>query len=192
MSLRRTIAAIVLTAGVVAACSVAGASPGGASSAPASPTAAASAAAGGVTIGISASMSVGTFLTGPNGMTLYTHAGDSATSSTCTGGCATAWPPLTIAAGMQPMMGMGMTGTMGTFMRTDGATQVTWQGMPLYYWQKDAKIGDVTGDGVNGFSVAKVGGGAPAPSAGAPAPSGAVPAPSANAPASPPPGNYGY
>ena len=49
--------------------------------------------------------------------------------------------------------------------RADGATQVTYGGLPLYYWQGDAKAGDVTGDGVNGFSVAKVAGTAPVPSA---------------------------
>jgi predicted lipoprotein with Yx(FWY)xxD motif len=49
--------------------------------------------------------------------------------------------------------------------RADGATQVTYDGLPLYYWQGDAKPGDTMGDGVNGFSVAKVGGTAPAPSA---------------------------
>src|SRR5260370_479860 len=44
--------------------------------------------AAGVTVGTASSASFGTYLTGPNGMALYTHAGDSATSSTCTGGCA--------------------------------------------------------------------------------------------------------
>jgi predicted lipoprotein with Yx(FWY)xxD motif len=43
--------------------------------------------------------------------------------------------------------------------------QVTSAGLPLYYWQGDAKPGDTTGDGVNGFSIAKVGGTAPVPSA---------------------------
>lgn len=117
-------------------------------------------------------------LTGPNGMTLYTHAGDSATSSTCTGGCATAWPPL--AATGQPMAGAGVTGQLGTESRADGTTQVTYGGLPLYYWQGDTKAGDVTGNGVDGFSVATVGGAGPLPN-----PSTAVPAPSS-------PGKYGY
>ena len=85
-------------------------------------------------------------LTGPTGMTLYTHAGDSATSSTCTGACATAWPPLTATG--QPMAGTGLTGKLGTLTRADGTTQVTYAGLPLYYWQGDKKAGDVTGDGV--------------------------------------------
>ena len=110
-------------------------------------------------------------LTGPTGMTLYTHAGDSATSSTCTGACATAWPPLTATG--QPMAGTGLTGKLGTLTRADGTTQVTYAGLPLYYWQGDKKAGDVTGDGVNGFAVATVGGAgsAPQPSPAAPSPS---------------------
>lgn len=163
MPLRRTIAALVLVAGFVAACSASGGSPGP-SSAPAS-QGPASAGAGAVAIGTASSTTLGTFLTGANGMTLYTHAGDGPTTSTCTGACATAWPPLTVAAGGQPTAGTGVTGTLGTLTRADGAMQVTVDGLPLYYWQGDAKPGDTTGDGVNGFSVAKVGGSAPVPSA---------------------------
>ena len=117
-------------------------------------------------------------LTGPNGLTLYTHAGDSATTSTCTGGCATAWPPLETTG--QPTAGAGVTGQLGTLTRTDGTTQVTYGGLPLYGWQGDTKPGDVTGDGVDGFSVATVGG------------TGSMPHPSAAAPAPSSPGTYGY
>jgi predicted lipoprotein with Yx(FWY)xxD motif len=108
-------------------------------------------------------------LTGPTGMTLYTHAGDSATSSTCTGACATAWPPLTATG--QPTAGTGVTGQLGTLTRADGTVQVTYAGLPLYYWQGDKKAGDVTGDGVEGFAVATVGGAGSAPQASPAAPS---------------------
>jgi predicted lipoprotein with Yx(FWY)xxD motif len=47
-------------------------------------------------------------------------------------------------------------GTVGTFTRTDdGTTQVTYKGLPLYFWKGDTKPGDVTGQGIGGFSVAK-------------------------------------
>ena len=105
--------------------------------------------AGSVTVG-SASSSLGTFLTGPNGKTLYTHAGDSMNTSTCTGGCLTAWPALTVASGQQPTAGSGVTGTLGTFSRSDGSMQVTYNGWPLYFWQKDTKPGDTTGQNVGG------------------------------------------
>jgi predicted lipoprotein with Yx(FWY)xxD motif len=48
-----------------------------------------------------------------------------------------------------------VTGTFGTLTRADGSIQVTYNGLPLYGWQGDTKAGDVTGHGVNGFSVAK-------------------------------------
>jgi predicted lipoprotein with Yx(FWY)xxD motif len=123
--------------------------------------------AGSGTVG-SASSNLGTFLTGPNGKTLYTHAGDSMNTSTCTGGCLTAWPALTVASGQRPTAGSGVTGTLGTFSRSDGSLQVTYNGLPLYYWQGDTKAGDTTGQGVNGFTVALAAGsasGTPAASA---------------------------
>ena len=152
----RSIAALVVTVSlVVAACTSSGAAT--------AQSGGSSGGAGAVTVGAARSANLGTFLTGPNGMTLYTHAGDGPTSSTCNGGCATAWPPLTTSG--KPTGGAGVPGQLGTMTRADGATQVTYGGLPLYYWQGDAKPGDVTGDGVNGFSIAKVGGAAPVPSA---------------------------
>ena len=132
----------------------------------------------GVIVGTASSPSFGTVLTGPNGLTLYTHAGDTATSSNCTGGCATAWPPLETNG--QPTAGAGVTGQLGTLTRPDGAIQVTYGGLPLYYWQGDTKAGDATGNGVEGFSIAKVSG------------SGSVPKASAAAPAPVSVGKYPY
>ena len=57
-------------------------------------------------------------------------------------------------------------GTFGTLTRADGSIQVTYVGLPLYYWVRDTKAGDVIGQGVGGFSVAAVSGG----SSGTPAP----------------------
>ena len=111
--------------------------------------------AGAVTVG-TANSSLGTFLTGPNGKTLYTHAGDSMNTSTCSGACLTAWPALTVSAGQQPAAGSGVTGTLGTFTRSEGSIQVTYNGLPLYYWQGDTKAGETTGQGISGFSVALV------------------------------------
>jgi predicted lipoprotein with Yx(FWY)xxD motif len=102
-----------------------------------------------------ATSSLGPVLVGSNGLTLYTHSGDSATSSTCTGGCATAWPPLAVPAGATATAGTGVTGTLATLTRDDGSLQVTYNGLPLYGWKNDHAAGDVTGQGVNGFAVAK-------------------------------------
>ena len=148
MSATRVLTLLVAALLVVAGCtsSGAGSTPNGGG---------ASSTAGPIVAAVS-SPTFGMVLTGPNGLTLYTHAGDSATSSTCTGGCATAWPPL--AATGQPTAGTGVTGQLGTLTRADGTTQVSYAGMPLYSWQGDKKAGDVTGDGVDGFAVATVAG----------------------------------
>ncbi len=170
MSASRVLALLATAVLVVAGCT----------SAAAGPTAigAGASSAAGAILGAASSPTFGMVLTGPNGMTLYTHAGDSATASTCTGSCATAWPPLTATG--QPTAGAGVTGQLGTLTRPDGTTQVTYGGKPLYAWQGDTKAGDVTGDGVDGFAVATVGG------------AGSVPRASAAAPAPSSPGTYGY
>jgi predicted lipoprotein with Yx(FWY)xxD motif len=98
---------------------------------------------------------VGTYLVAANGMTLYTYSGDSSGVSNCTGQCAAAWPPYTVNAetANAHAVGAGINGTMGTIMRADGSLQVTYNGMPLYFWSQDSKPGDTTGNGVGGFAV---------------------------------------
>jgi len=92
-------------------------------------------------------------LVGPNQMTLYVFDRDAAGSgkSACNGGCATNWPPLMAPAGAAPA------GDWGVVKRDDGATQWAYKGRPLYYWAKDGKPGDTTGDGMlnNAWHVAK-------------------------------------
>jgi len=82
-------------------------------------------------------------LTGDNGMTLYTfdkdkaHAGKSA----CTGGCAKNWPPFLANASDSA------SGDYSFVERADGKMQWAYKGKPLYFWHKDKKPGDKTGDG---------------------------------------------
>jgi predicted lipoprotein with Yx(FWY)xxD motif len=104
----------------------------------------------------SGSTSLGTVLIDADGLTLYTHAGDSATHSTCTGSCAAAWPPLLVKAGTKVKGGTGVHGVFTTFKRSDGGSQVAYKGKPLYAWTGDYYPGDTTGQGIGGFSVAKV------------------------------------
>lgn len=84
-------------------------------------------------------------LTGPNGMTLYTFDKDTAGSgkSVCNGPCATNWPPLMASDSDKP------SGDYSVVVRDDGQKQWAFKGKPLYYWVKDAKPGDMTGDGFN-------------------------------------------
>jgi len=85
----------------------------------------------------------GNVLTDARGMTLYTFDKDAEGKSACNGPCATNWPVLKAEAGEAP--GDGYT----IITRDDGSKQWAYKGKPLYTWAKDAKAGDVTGDGVN-------------------------------------------
>jgi predicted lipoprotein with Yx(FWY)xxD motif len=90
----------------------------------------------------------GKILVDAKGMTLYEHDGDSATNVTCTGGCATVWPPLTVAG--TPSVGAGLDASK---LATVNGTQVVYGGHPLYRFASDQAAGAVTGQGVGGFFV---------------------------------------
>ncbi|MFO1026755.1 MAG: hypothetical protein U1E70_16410 [Acetobacteraceae bacterium] len=78
----------------------------------------------------------------PAGMTLYTFDKDSGGKSACNGPCAKNWPPFAASGGTA-------SGPWTIITRDDGTQQWAYKGKPLYTWVKDAKPGDVTGDGVN-------------------------------------------
>lgn len=84
---------------------------------------------------------------GSNMMTLYQFSQDVANSgmSACTGACITRWPPLTVPAGSSPSASVSG-GQWGTIVRSDGGgTQVTFNGLPLYFFSGDSKPGDGNG-----------------------------------------------
>ena len=84
-------------------------------------------------------------LVGPNGMTLYTFDRDAMPGkSVCNGPCATNWPPLMAKAGD------AASGDWTIIARDDGSKQWAYKGKPVYFWVKDQKAGDRTGDGFNG------------------------------------------
>lgn len=86
----------------------------------------------------------GEVLAGENGMTLYTFRKDTEGVSNCYDQCATNWPPL-----MADDSAMAE-GDFTVIERNDGSKQWAKGGMPLYFWIKDEKKGDTTGDGVGG------------------------------------------
>ena len=91
--------------------------------------------------------SLGAFLVDAKGMTLYLYTRDTPNTSNCYAACATAWPPLLTSG--TPTAGADVTASLlGTTKRTDGTTQVTYNGWPLYYWVSDKKPGDTTGENV--------------------------------------------
>ncbi len=87
----------------------------------------------------------GSILVDSSGMTLYMFSADTAAMSACTGGCASAWPPLTVSSGTTPKGGSGATGTFATITRSDGSLQVAWNGHPLYTFSGDSAAGDTNG-----------------------------------------------
>ena len=84
-------------------------------------------------------------LTNAKGLTLYWFAPDTATKSVCYGSCAAYWPPVT----GTPSAGPGVTGTLGTITRTDGTTQATYDGHPLYTYIGDSAPGQASGNNLN-------------------------------------------
>jgi predicted lipoprotein with Yx(FWY)xxD motif len=84
-------------------------------------------------------------LTGPNGMTLYTFDRDTAGSgkSVCNGPCLTLWPALTASDTDKG------SGDYTVIVRDDGKKQWAYKGKPLYFFARDTKAGDRTGDGFN-------------------------------------------
>jgi predicted lipoprotein with Yx(FWY)xxD motif len=93
--------------------------------------------------------SLGTIVVDGKGMSLYYFTKDTKDTkvSACTGGCLEAWPIATT-TNDTPVV-EGVTGEVGTIDSPDGKKHLTLNGMPLYYWAKDTKPGDVTGQGVN-------------------------------------------
>jgi predicted lipoprotein with Yx(FWY)xxD motif len=121
---------------------------------PNSPTAAPSASSStAVTIGLqSASGIPGKFLVDGKGRSLYLFEADKSTTSTCTGACAAAWPPVTASA--MPMAGGGVSQSLlGTTKRADGTDQVTYNGHPLYYFAADTGAGMTKGQGAKAFGA---------------------------------------
>ena len=126
------LAALALT---VSACASSSSSTATTSSTPA--------ASGGTTLAV---RTIGSqqVLTNSAGLTLYWFAPDTSTASKCTGSCATYWPPVKGPA----TAGSGVTGTLGTITRSDGTTQATYDGHPLYTYAADTP-GTAKGNGLN-------------------------------------------
>ena len=98
------------------------------------------------------STSLGQILVDANGKTLYLFEADTSTQSTCSGACAQAWPPLTTTGTPKAAAGASAS-LLGTTTRSDGTTQVTYSGHPLYYFVGDSKAGDTNGEGSTAFGA---------------------------------------
>jgi predicted lipoprotein with Yx(FWY)xxD motif len=105
-----------------------------------------------VTVTTTKNAQLGTILVDGKGRTLYLFEKDQGGKSSCSGGCAQVWPPLT--TGGNPKAGNGTTASLlGTTGRTDGTTEVTYNGHPLYYYVSDSQPGQTSGQGLNQFGA---------------------------------------
>jgi predicted lipoprotein with Yx(FWY)xxD motif len=90
---------------------------------------------------------LGEIVVDAEGRTLYVFLADESSESTCYDECEETWPPLTVDG--EPVAGDGVDGSLlGTSDRTDGSTQVTLDGHPLYYFGADETPDDIKGQGV--------------------------------------------
>jgi len=85
-----------------------------------------------------------TLLTNAQGMTLYYFQPDTATTSACTGGCASTWPPYL--SSVTPAQGT-LSGTLALQTNANGS-QVTYNGHPLYNYSGDTGSGQTNGEGI--------------------------------------------
>ncbi len=124
------IAAVLLVAGLLAACAQTVMSTGGP--------------------GATRSTELGEVFTDAKGMTLYTYDPDKPGKSTCTGFCAVVWPPVEASKNAKP------TGKFTFVTRDSGIKQWAYDGKPLYGYIFDSQPGGTTGEGVDGvWHVAK-------------------------------------
>jgi predicted lipoprotein with Yx(FWY)xxD motif len=93
---------------------------------------------------------LGEILVDGQGRTLYLFEKDQGSTSTCSGSCASVWPPLTTSGATQAATGAS-SALIATTARNDGKTQVTYQGHPLYYYVGDNNPGDTNGEGIDQF-----------------------------------------
>lgn len=144
----------------IAALALAVAGCGSATNPTAAPSSTASSAAGApsspasaVTVLATTNSKVGkAILVDANGRTLYLFDKDTNTTSTCSGSCASVWPPVVTSG--KPQAGSGISAPMlATTTRSDGKTQVTYNGHPLYFYAPDASAGQTGGQGLNQFGA---------------------------------------
>jgi predicted lipoprotein with Yx(FWY)xxD motif len=92
----------------------------------------------------------GSILANGRGRALYLFTADSGKASSCSGDCATAWPPYIVKR--KPVAGPGVkAGKIGVTRRSDGRLQATYAGHPVYFYVGDNEPGEVLCQAVNEF-----------------------------------------
>jgi predicted lipoprotein with Yx(FWY)xxD motif len=95
---------------------------------------------------------LGLILVNSRGHTLYLFAKDRNGKSSCSGSCASFWPPL-LSRG-KPTGGPGVRpALLGTTRRSNGSLQVTYNRHPLYAYSLDKQAGQTRGEGSSAFGA---------------------------------------
>jgi predicted lipoprotein with Yx(FWY)xxD motif len=116
------------------------------------PASSESASATGTVVTASTAGDLGKVIVDSEGMTLYDFHKDKGGEPACYGACAKGWPPLLTEG--KPRAGEGaMAAKLGMVERTDGTTQVTYAGHPLYTFVEDKKPGEANGNDVSAFGA---------------------------------------
>ncbi len=102
-------------------------------------------------VGVYQNSQLGQVLVDESNMTLYVFKNDAPGKSNCNGNCASLWPPLVYSAGDNLS---GVSGTLAYITRSDGTSQVTFNGMPLYRYSLDTAPGEALGNGYNNLWLA--------------------------------------
>jgi predicted lipoprotein with Yx(FWY)xxD motif len=141
-----SLAGAAIAVAVLAGCSMSSSG----SSGSASPSSSASGSSSSSADLSTASSTLGQIVVDGKGMTVYVYDKDTkgATSSACTGACATNWPAVTTTSATPKVD--GVSGTVGTIPAAGGAKQITLNGWPLYTYAGDSAAGQVTGQGLQG------------------------------------------
>ncbi len=93
---------------------------------------------------------LGTVLVDATGRTLYAFAPDKAKKVTCSGACASVWPPLKIASGQKPTLSGGVKASLvSSDSDPSGGSVVTYNGWPLYLYVADPSAGTAHGQALN-------------------------------------------
>jgi predicted lipoprotein with Yx(FWY)xxD motif len=105
-------------------------------------------------VSVASNPKLGKILVDSKGMTLYYFEKDKkgGTSSTCSGACASVWPPVTT-SGTPTGTNGAQASKLGTIKRSDGSSEVTYNGWPLYTYVSDTKPGDAKGNDLKQFGA---------------------------------------
>lgn len=121
-----------------------------AASTPASTATAAPSSGASVALSTRTLPGLGTVLVNGQGRTLYTFKPDKASKVTCVGGCASAWPPLSVSSGQKPAMSGGIRASLvSSDPNPSGGRVVTYAGWPLYLYVADPTAGSDHGQAIN-------------------------------------------